>query len=149
MKKCAHGATRQLLLPAEEFDRASDAVVIAAISRGSAQAFAVLFDRTADAVRAELAADFLGSARGRELLASSYIEVWWLAGCHIESEPDVMDWILTVVRRRIAAARSDPARHAIVNRRLEKTEHLRPSHAELELAALLRRPVDRVVPEMT
>jgi hypothetical protein len=103
-------------------------------------AFSALFDRTADAVRTELTVDLPGAARISEILAASYLEVWWLAGCLRTAEADVTGWITGIARRRIAeASLGTPGRggHTV-------PQFPRPSYAELEIAALLGRPVDRL-----
>ena len=116
---------------------AGDSTLIELISRGSVPAFVELFERTAEAARAELAGDLPGTARRGEILAASYVEVWWLAGCRRTAEVDAAGWVAGIVRRRIDEARgmSRPGAHAA-------SQGSRPSHAELEIAALLGRPVD-------
>jgi hypothetical protein len=127
--------------PPIEFEQATDSALIELISGGSVPAFAALFDRTSEAVRTELAIDLPGTARVSEIFAASYVEVWWLAGCGRRVEADVTAWIIGIVRRRIAeASRQTPPRgeHTV-------WEALRPSYAELEIATLLRRPLDRLL----
>jgi hypothetical protein len=127
---------------------ARDQPTVAAISRGSRDAFVSLFDRTSDAVRAELALRLSDVDRAATVFAATYVEVWWLAGCHSGPELDAMEWIRQILRRRIAdvepnagqrlrmpPAASDPA---VVD--------LRPSCAQLELASLLGRPIARLWP---
>ena len=126
---------------------ARDQPTVAAISRGSREAFASLFDRTSGAVRAELASRLPDADRAATVFAATYVEVWWLAGRHSGPELDVGEWIRQILHRRIADA--DP-----VGRRQSRTPpptweraaDLRPSCAELELAALLGRPVRRLWP---
>ncbi|MEU4419920.1 hypothetical protein AB0F81_04790 [Actinoplanes sp. NPDC024001] len=114
-------------------DNPSDAVLIDAVSHGSVPAFVALFDRTSPAVSAEVAGLLPGTGQRCEVLAASYLEVWWLAGCHTEPGIDVVEWVKAIARRRIAdihiSAEWDGVRP-------------RPSYAQLELAGLLRRPVD-------
>jgi hypothetical protein len=109
----------------------SDAALMDAISRGSVPAFVALYDRTSAAVGAMLATLPTGAGRPAEIFAASYLEVWWLAGCHTEPGVDAVAWITDIVRRRIAEARIDPG---IV-------ENPRPDYAQLELTELLRGPV--------
>lgn len=112
----------------ENLEQASDSLLIDLISQGSLPAFAALFDRTSGAVRAELAS-LSGTAAFSHVLASSYLEVWWLAGCHRAPGIDATSWIISIVRRRLGEAlRAMPGSP-------------RPSYSELEMAALLRRPV--------
>jgi len=73
-----------------------------------------------------------------QILAATYVEVWWLAGCHRGEEPDVWRWIRGILDRRIADA------HRATSRHLEGEP--RPSRSELELADLLSQPIDRLWP---
>lgn len=123
---------------ASDFEQAGDSTLIGLISQGSVPAFAELFDRTAEATRAELAAEFPGTARRTEILAASYLEVWWLAGCHRTPEVDAAAWVGGIVRRRIHEAARGTSRHG----EHAASEGPRPSYSELEIAALLGRPVD-------
>ncbi|WP_199510865.1 hypothetical protein [Nucisporomicrobium flavum] len=114
--------------------QASDSTLIELISRGHEAAFVALFDRTLPRSRAELAT--LPDARHGQILAASYVEVWWLAGCHRAPEVDATTWITGIVRRRVDEALRwtqpdvDPP-----------LTDPRPSYSELEIAALLRRPL--------
>lgn len=111
----------------------SDAALMEAISRGSVPAFATLLDRTSVPVRAVLATLRPGAVPPAEILAASYLEVWWLAGCHTEPGADAVAWITGIVRRRAAeAAAVGPGPQS--------------GHAQRELAALLRRPAEDQVP---
>ncbi|MEU4427393.1 hypothetical protein AB0F81_42780 [Actinoplanes sp. NPDC024001] len=112
-------------------DGSSEVVLLDAVSRGSVPAFLALVDRTSAAVRAVLAEIPPGHGRN-EILAASYLEVWWLAGCHLEADLDVTAWITGIARRRVADAGIDPPAQG---------ERLGPGYAELEFAALFRRPV--------
>jgi hypothetical protein len=123
-----------------DIEQATDSALIELISRGSVPAFVALFDRTSEAVHTELTVELPGAARTGEIFAASYVEVWWLAGCHRTVEADVTGWIISIVRRRIAEASRETPRPGV--RTL--VEGLRPSYAELEVAALLSRPVDRL-----
>jgi len=122
---------------AADDELASDSILIERISQGSSSAFAVLFDRTSEAVRAEVAASLPGVGRAAEILAASYIEVWWLAGCGGTPKTGARAWIIGIVRRRIAEAS-----RAIPRPGGGAAMEPRPSYAELEVASLLRRPVD-------
>lgn len=120
-----------------DLEKAADRTLVELISRGSVPAFVALFDRTSGAALAELAGGFPGGGRAGEILAASYVEVWWLAGCHRTPEVDVTSWITGIVRRRMADAARGTPRHG----GHAAWEGPRPSYAELEVAALLRRPV--------
>jgi hypothetical protein len=123
---------------ASEFERTGDSTLIGLISRGSVPAFVELFDRTSEGARAELAAHVPETSQRGEIFAASYVEVWWLAGCHHTPEVDATAWIAGIVRRRIEEAARGMSRHGTH----AASEGPRPSHAELEIAALLGRPVD-------
>ncbi|GIF01312.1 hypothetical protein [Paractinoplanes rishiriensis] len=118
---------------------AVDQRTVAAISRGSRDAFILLFDRTSGAVRAEIASR-LDADRSATVFAATYVEVWWLAGCHSGPEIDAMEWIKNILRRRLADADLDTRQQASNS---DPAPGLRPSCAELELAFLLGRPVTR------
>jgi hypothetical protein len=104
-----------------------------AISQGSQEAFVVLFDRTAEAIDAELTAILADTEQRAAILAATYVEVWWMAGCRSSAEPDVPQWIRRILHRRVMAA------HGLISPRTGPDR--RPSRAELELAALLDRPI--------
>ncbi|WP_433832472.1 hypothetical protein ACQP2E_16225 [Actinoplanes sp. CA-015351] len=109
-----------------------DGVLIEWISQGSKPAFAALFDRTQADVRAVLSVLPPGSGQRDEVLAATYLEVWWLAGCHSEPDVDVVAWLFGIAQRRMAELRC----------RVDGVvANPRPSYAQLELAALLGRPV--------
>ena len=128
-------------------EASDDQPTVAAISRGSREAFASLFDRASGAVWAELAVRLPDADRAATVFAATFVEVWWLAGCHSGPELDAAEWIRRILHRRIADAgpvgwrqsRTPPPAS-------EAAADLRPSCAELELAALLGRPVGRLRP---
>jgi hypothetical protein len=119
-----------------DVERAGDDVLLELISRGNVPAFVALFDRTSEAVRSQLAADLTETGLIRRVLAASYVEVWWLAGCHRAPDVDVIGWIAGIARRRTSEAVRVPADAALGPR---------PTYAELEIVALLRRPLDRLL----
>ncbi|MFI7602433.1 hypothetical protein [Actinoplanes sp. NPDC049681] len=121
-----------------DIPQATDSVLIDLISQGSVPAFVALFDRTSEAVHTELTVELTGTSRTGEIFAASYAEVWWLAGHHRTLEADAIGWIISIVRRRIAEASRETVRPGART----VLEGLRPSYAELEVAALLNRPVD-------
>jgi hypothetical protein len=115
-------------------------VLMDQISRGSRAAFATLFDQTCGAVRDTLAVRLPDRQSASAVLAATYVEVWWLAGCRTSRPGAVVEWIDAIVQRRIGevftsdATRSDvPASAAAA---------VCAHYAVLELAALLGRPVD-------
>jgi hypothetical protein len=109
----------------------SDAVLLEAVSQGSVLAFRALVERTSMAVGA-LLAELLSDCEWRdEILAATYLEVWWLAGCHIQPDIDATNWIAGIARRRAAETHADP---------VPDGEGPRTGYAQLEFATLLRRP---------
>jgi hypothetical protein len=126
---------------------ARDPSTVAAISRGSREAFVALFDRTSDTIRAELALHLPNESHAVPVFAATYVEVWWLAGCRPGPELDAEAWIKQILHRRIGEedrnARQLPRTPVLsVNLTLDP----RSCSAELELAALLGRPVRRLRP---
>ncbi|MEV0902744.1 hypothetical protein [Actinoplanes sp. NPDC049802] len=115
-----------------------ESTAMEAISRGSQQAFAGLFDRTAKTLAADLAARLTEPRQQTAVLAATYVEVWWLAGCRSNADADVTQWISRILERRIADSYRAPTDQA----------HHEPGHsrAEHELAGLLDRPIDGLWP---
>lgn len=110
----------------------SDVTLLDAAARGDVFAFLALFDRTAAAVRAALVGLPPGDEGQDEVLAASYLEVWWLAGCRIPDDGGVTDWIIGIARRRAADF------HGVAP---PGGELQRPSRAQVEFAVLFGRPV--------
>jgi hypothetical protein len=111
------------------------------ISRGSRDAFVTLFDHTRGAVRAGIGARLRDPQSAAAVFAATYVEVWWLAGCHTGPDVDVIAWIDSIVERRSTEARPDPGLPAPSTEPADAAEpqHLR---AALELSSLLGRPVE-------
>src|SRR5437868_5633928 len=76
-------------------------VLLDRISRGSRTAFVSLFDRTCGSVRDTLAARLQDPRAVAAVLATTYVEVWWLSGCRVGRHYDVLVWIDGIVQRRI------------------------------------------------
>ncbi|GIF43386.1 hypothetical protein [Actinoplanes xinjiangensis] len=119
----------------------SDVFLVDAVSRGNTAAFIQLFDRTSAVIRTVVETLPLSAVQRDEILAASYLEVWWLAGCHIDPDLDVVEWITGIVRRRVAELRIG-GRPLSEPRTAGGSPH---GYARLELAALLHRPVDDLV----
>jgi hypothetical protein len=121
-----------------------DQLTVAAISGGSREAFISLFDRTSGAIHAELASRLPDLDQAVPVFAATYVEVWWLAGCHSGPDVDAVEWIRRILHRRIAdvdrSARQRPRRSPAAS---DPAPDTWPSCAERELAALLGRPVRR------
>ncbi|WP_157437029.1 hypothetical protein [Actinoplanes subtropicus] len=124
-----------------------DQPTLAAISRGSREAFVSLFDRTSGAIGAELASRLPDGDQAVLVFAATYVEVWWLAGCHSGPGFDAVEWITQILRRRIADLDPNARQHSrMPSAAPEPAVDPRPSYAELELAALLGRPARRMRP---
>jgi DNA-directed RNA polymerase specialized sigma24 family protein len=119
-------------------ERLLESAAMEAISRGSHQAFAGLVDRTAKNLAAGLEARLEEPRQRTAILAATYVEVWWLAGCRSDTDADVAQWIGRILERRIADSCRVPTDQA----------HHEPgrSRAEHELADLLGRPIDDLWP---
>ncbi|WP_433790778.1 hypothetical protein [Actinoplanes sp. CA-252034] len=105
-------------------------------------AFIELFDRTYPAVRTALTTLPIDGDRRDDVLAASYLEVWWLAGCRTEPGLDVVEWIIGIARRRIGDTRLGPTSPVEPVEAAGRT----PGYALRELAALLCRPVGTLEP---
>lgn len=139
-RKAANPMTPTTIPPGADpaAERPLDSAAMEAISRGSHQAFAGLVDRTAKKLAADLAARLAEPRPRTVILAATYVEVWWLAGCRSDADADVAQWISRILERRIADScrvSTDRAHH--------DPEH---SRAEHELAGLLDRPIDDLWP---
>lgn len=108
--------------------------LMAAVSRGSRMAFASLYERSVDLVRQDLAAELPDSRQAAGVLAHTYVEVWWLAGCYTGTGTNVVPWIRQIAGRRAVEARM------LGKRRSDAADPPSPTIAERELAALLGEP---------
>lgn len=113
------------------------------ISRGSRDAFVTLFDHTRGAVRAGIDARLRDSQTATAVFAGTYVEVWWLAGCHTSLNEDVITWIDRIAERRSAEAGQRPNPPA-PSREPASADVADPQHLRvaLELSSLLGRPMD-------
>jgi hypothetical protein len=110
--------------------------IVEAISWGSQEALVMLFDRTVGTIRTELTARLPDAKQRVPILAATYVEVWWLAGCHRGAEFDVTHWIRGILDRRIADA------HRATGRQVEGD----PRPAARSWNWLLGRPIDSLWP---
>ncbi|MBW6439808.1 hypothetical protein KZ829_39390 [Actinoplanes hulinensis] len=76
--------------------------LIRRISDNDRGAFAELFDQCSGLVLPGLRGQVPDQHRVAGILAGTFIEVWWLAGCHVDPDTDVMAWIDEIVQRRVA-----------------------------------------------
>jgi DNA-directed RNA polymerase specialized sigma24 family protein len=125
--------------------KADDRPMVEAISRGSREAFVMLFDSTSGALRAELTSWLPDAERAVAVFAATYVEVWWLAGCHGRSDIDVTDWLRWILHRRITDVCRNGGPHPPPTTSNTGVDRW-PGYAALELAALLGRSVERVWP---
>jgi hypothetical protein len=72
------------------------------------RAFAELFDRCSGLVLSGLRDQVSDRRRVAGVVAGTFVEMWWLAGCHVEPDADVMAWIGEIVQRRVADSRPAP-----------------------------------------
>lgn len=82
----------------------------------------------------------IDDGRREDVLAASYLEVWWLAGRHTDPF-DIVEWIVGIARRRLPDACLGPDSPTAP----VKTGGPVPGYASQELAAMLHRTVD--IPE--
>jgi hypothetical protein len=113
------------------------------ISRGSRDAFVTLFDHTRAAVHASIDLRLQDPESAAAAFAATYVEIWWLAGCHTGPDTDVIGWIDHIVERRTAEAHPHPSPPTPLQEptpvNAADPQQLR---ATLELSSLLGRPVD-------
>jgi hypothetical protein len=111
---------------------------IAADDRG---AFAEFFYRVAGTTSNRLHRQITDRDRVAGVVAGTFLEVWWLAGAHVDAGTDVLAWIDEIARRRVADSRppNRPAHPAVLASAAATV--LWAHRAEVELAGLLdRRP---------
>jgi hypothetical protein len=109
--------------------------LLSGVSGGDVTAFRILVDRTAEHVRAALTELQLGRGGQDEILAATYLEVWWLAGCHDQPNTDVVGWIVGIAKRRAAKIATDCG---------PDSEGTRTRHAQVEFAMLFHHPISGV-----
>jgi DNA-directed RNA polymerase specialized sigma24 family protein len=107
--------------------------LLAQISYGDRDAFTRLFDETSGPLLDRIHAEVRDPQQAVAVLAATYVEVWWLAGCRPGREDDVATWIDQIARRRLrdGTPRINSRRYGPVL-----------GYAVLELADLLGRPAD-------
>lgn len=79
--------------------------LIRRIADDDRDAFVELFDRCSGLVLSGLRRQVLDRYRVAGVLAGTFVEVWWLAGCHVDPDTDVLVWIDEIVQRRVADGR--------------------------------------------
>jgi hypothetical protein len=80
-------------------------LLIRRIAHDDRSAFVELFDQCSGLVVAELQKQVSDRDLVAGILAGTFVEVWWLAGCHVDPDTDVMRWLGEIVRRRVADSR--------------------------------------------
>jgi hypothetical protein len=79
------------------------------IAHDDRAAFVELFDDCSALVLSDLRARVPDPDRVTAVLAGTFVEVWWLAGCHVSPDMDVITWLDRIVERRIVDSRPAPA----------------------------------------
>ena len=108
---CLSGSTAPTLCGCPERLR----LLVRRIAHDDRGAFVELFDQCSHLVAADVREQVPDRPRVAGVLAGTFVEVWWLAGCHVDPDTDVMMWLGEIVQRRIADCRpaaapsSDPA----------------------------------------
>jgi len=102
-------------------------------------AFADLFYRLSGGVANMLHRQVPDQQRVVGIVASTFVEVWWLAGTHVDPDADILSWINEIAQRRVTdsrppAASADPAAIAFF-----ALSTLRAERSQAELIELLRR----------
>jgi hypothetical protein len=110
--------------------------LLSGVSGGDVTAFRILVDRTARHVRAALTELQLGRDGQDEILAATYLEVWWLAGCHDQPDAHVVGWIVGIAKRRAAKIATDCG---------PDSEGPHAGHAQVEFAMLFHHPISEVL----
>lgn len=102
-------------------------------------AFGELFHRVSGPVSKRVRRQVPDPIRGAGVVAGTFVEVWWLASCHVDPDTDVMAWINKIVRRRVADSRQlAPLATDSVALASAAITALWVQRLEVELAALLR-----------
>jgi DNA-directed RNA polymerase specialized sigma24 family protein len=103
-------------------------------------AFTELFYRVSGPVSSAVRRQVSDPLRVASVVAGTFVEVWWLAGCHINPETDVMAWINKIAWRRVADSRppAKPAADSVAPTPVVLTA-LWTQRVEVELAGLLGR----------
>jgi DNA-directed RNA polymerase specialized sigma24 family protein len=110
-------------------------------------AFGELFHRVSGPVSSRVRRQVPDPIRAAGVVAGTFVEVWWLAGCHVDPDTEVMAWINNIVRRRVADSwpLALPAADPVVVASAAITA-LWVQRLEVELAALLKQ---RTAPSST
>jgi hypothetical protein len=110
------------------------------IADNDRDAFCELFDRCSGLVSRRLRHQVSDLHRAAGVLAGTFVEVWWLAGAHVDPATDVAMWIEEIVQRRVADSRPAALSAAIsASPGVGLLGALWAQGAEVELAGLLRR----------
>jgi hypothetical protein len=114
--------------------------LIRRIADDDRDAFCELFDRCSGRVSSGLRRHVSDRHRVAGVLAGTFVEVWWLAGCHVDPDTDVVVWIDEIVQRRVADSRPAALSAAIcASPGVGSLGALWAQGVEVELAGLLRR----------
>ncbi len=80
-------------------------VLVGRIAAGDRAALRTLYTALADIVCGEVRRALSDPAEVHAAVCSTFVEVWWLAGGHVDPDTDVMAWLHEIVRRRLADSR--------------------------------------------
>jgi hypothetical protein len=115
------------------------------IADNDRDAFGELFDRVAAPMSNAVSRKVPDPVRVAGIVAGALVEVWWLAGGHVDPDTDVPAWITGIVNRRVGDSESpgpvpdfDAAKPGVLT-------GSRVQRVEVELAGLLARAPDPVV----
>jgi hypothetical protein len=104
-------------------------------------AFADLFYRVAGTIANMLHRRVPDQQTVVGIIAGTFVEVWWLAGGHVDPDADVLAWINEIVQRRVADSRPPAASADSAAVAFFAMSTLRAQRSEVELIGLLRRRV--------
>jgi hypothetical protein len=110
------------------------------IAHDDRSAFVELFDQCSGLVVDDLQERVPDRHRVAGILAGTFVEVWWLAGCHMDPDTDVMRWLGEIVQRRVKDSR--PAAPSLSDPAVPGPNLISPAWTqgiEVELAGLLGR----------
>ncbi|GIE90958.1 hypothetical protein Are01nite_74380 [Actinoplanes regularis] len=114
--------------------------LIRRIADNDRDALAELFDQYSGLLSRRLRRQVPDRHRAAGIVAGTFVEVWWLAGCHLDPDTDAMVWIDEILQRRVADSRpaaplsADPAPPGMGPLGAPSTHGV-----EVELAGLLSR----------
>jgi DNA-directed RNA polymerase specialized sigma24 family protein len=111
--------------------------LIRRIAADDHDAFAELFHRISGPMSRRLLGHVSDPLQVAGVVAGTFVEVWWLAGGHVDPDTDVIAWIDQIVRRRVQDRRPSVAGPADPSEATEDVlRRFRTLRVEAELAEL-------------